>query len=105
MTDTPELLVLKPIYEPTMAVLEREYVLHKLWTVPDAERYVATRCANVRGLVTTTATGFTRQHVESLPKLEIVACMGAGRDTFDMPAANARGVVVAITPDSISHAV
>ena len=34
----PEILVLFPIYAPTLAELEREFTVHKLWTAkePDA---------------------------------------------------------------------
>lgn len=92
----PHIVLLKPIYAPTQAALERDYVVHKAWeSVRDDSRAV-------RALVTTTATGFTAEDAKACPALEIVVCFGAPRANFDMAAASARGIVVAATPDDIS---
>ena len=40
----PEILVLVPIYAPTLAELEREYTVRKLWTETDAGAYLKARC-------------------------------------------------------------
>src|SRR5690349_20621718 len=95
----PEVLVLKPIYAPTMAALERDYVVHKGWEGGGRDTTA------VRALVTTTGTGFAREDAEHLPALEIVACFGTPRANFDFAAANARGLIVAATPDVIAPAV
>jgi hydroxypyruvate reductase len=95
----PEILILKPIYAPTMAALERDYIVHKLWEAPDSQSFMREVGANVQGLVTTGVIGFTREHLEALPKLEIVACFGSPRGTFDMERANQRNLVVTTTPD------
>src|SRR5947208_1151889 len=94
----PEILLLKPIYAPTMAALERDYVVHKPWQTPDAG-------AQPRALVTTTATGLTRADVDACSRLEIVACFGSHRGNFDMAACAERGIVVAATPDVIDSTV
>jgi hydroxypyruvate reductase len=99
MTLKPEILILKPIYAPTMAALERDYIVHKLWEAPDSQAFMEAAGADVRGLVTTGIIGFTRQHLEALPKLEIVACFGSPRGTFDMEGAKQRHLVVTTTPD------
>ena len=36
----PELLLVRPIYEPAMAELERDFTLHMPWTAPDPGAYV-----------------------------------------------------------------
>ena len=36
----PQLLVTGPIYAPTLAELEKEYTLHRLWTAPDRETFL-----------------------------------------------------------------
>jgi lactate dehydrogenase-like 2-hydroxyacid dehydrogenase len=100
----PEVLVLKPIYAPTLAALERDYIVHKPWTAADPAAFMKGAGANVRALVTTSATGFTRAHLDALPKLEIVACFGTARG-FDIEGAKARGVLVTFTPDVIAPAV
>ncbi len=100
-----EILILTQFYPPTLAELEREFTVHKLWSAPDPEAYLKEKCANVRGAVTTGLAGISRRQIEALPKLEIIASFGNPRGTVDLAAARARGVVVTNTPDSISKPV
>jgi hydroxypyruvate reductase len=95
----PEILILKPIYAPTMAALARDYIVHKLWDAPDVQAFMREVGSNVRGLVTTGVIGFSREQVDALPALEIVACFGSPRGTFDMAVAQERKIVVTTTPD------
>lgn len=96
---TPELLVLTQVYAPTLAALEREFVVHRLWTARDPDACVREVAQRVRGLVTSGLVGFQRKHLEALPRLEIVACYGNPHGTVDLDAARARGVIVTNTPD------
>jgi hydroxypyruvate reductase len=97
----PEILLLVPIYAPTMAALERDYTVHKLWTEPDPDRYLKEKCANVRGIVTGGLQGCPAEVIQVLPKLEIVASFGSPRRNLAFDAAAQRGVVVTDTPDAI----
>lgn len=101
----PEVLVLVPLYAPTLAALERDYVVHKLWNAPDRAAYLKEKCGNVRGVVTTGLVGCGRNVVEALPKLEIIASFGSPRRNMDFEGAAARGIVVTNTPDSITATV
>lgn len=101
----PELLVVTPIYPPTLAALEREYTLHKLWQAPDQDALVAEVAERVRGVVTVGSIGLAPGRIESLPRLEIIGCFGTPHGTVDLAAATARGIVVTNTPDSITEAV
>jgi lactate dehydrogenase-like 2-hydroxyacid dehydrogenase len=98
----PEILVLVPIYAPTLAALEREYIVHKLWTARDPDALVKEVSASVRGAVTTGSSGMSSSLVEALPRLEIIGCFGTPRGTVGLAAAKGRGVIVTNTPDSIS---
>ncbi|OGA48124.1 MAG: hypothetical protein A3G24_00820 [Betaproteobacteria bacterium RIFCSPLOWO2_12_FULL_62_13] len=98
----PEILVTKPIYAPTLAQLEREYTVHKLWTARDPDAFIKEVSGNVRGVVTTGLAGLSRAQMEALPGLEIIASFGNPRGTVDLAAAKERGVVVTNTPDYIS---
>jgi len=100
----PEILVITPIYAPTLAALEREYVVRKLWGEQDPDAYMRKACGNVRGLVTTGLFGYSRRHIEALPRLEIITCFGNphGVAAEHRVAAAARKVVVTNTPDSIT---
>ncbi len=101
----PELLSLTPGYGPTLAALERDYVVHKLWEARDADEFIKSVSPNVRGVVTTGLLGCSRNRIEVLPKLEIVACFGAVHGSVDLAAAKERGVIVTNTPDWTAEAV
>jgi hydroxypyruvate reductase len=101
----PEILVLVPIYAPTLAALERDYTVHKLWNAPDTGAYLRDKCANVRAAVTTGLSGCGPEVVAALPKLEIIASFGSPRRNTDFAGAAARGIVVTNTPDFITDTV
>jgi lactate dehydrogenase-like 2-hydroxyacid dehydrogenase len=98
----PEILILVPIYSPTLAALEREYTVHKLWTAREPDALVKEVSGKVRGVVTTGSSGISGSLFEALSRLEIIACFGTPRGTVDLAAAKRRGVVVTNTPDSIT---
>lgn len=97
----PEILVTKPLYAPTLAELDREYVVHKLWMAQDPDAFMKEVSARVRGVVTTGLAGFSRSQIEALPKLEIIASFGNPSQTVDLAAARESGVIVTNTPDHI----
>ena len=103
----PEILVITPLYAPTLAVLEREYVVRKLWAEQDPDAYMKKECGKVRGLVTTGLFGYGRRHIEALPRLEIISCFGNphGVGAADRAAAAERKLIVTNTPDSITELV
>lgn len=101
----PEILVLARFYPPTLAELEREYTVHKLWTAQDPAAFIKEVSGRVRGVVTTGLAGISRQQMDALPRLEIVASFGNPRGTVDLAAAQERRVVVTNTPDSITKPV
>lgn len=97
----PEILVTRPLYPPTLAELEREFVVHKLWTARDPAALIREVANRVRGVVTTGLAGFTRAEMEALPRLEIIASFGNPAPTVDLAAAKERGIIVTNTPDHI----
>jgi len=101
----PELLVTRQIYAPTLAELESEFTVHKLWTAPDPDAFMRELCGNIRGVVTTGLSGLSNDYFKALRRLEIVACFGTPRGTVDLDAARARNVVVTNTPDAIASTV
>jgi hydroxypyruvate reductase len=100
-----EILALARFYPPTLAELEREYTVHKLWAAKDPAALMNEVSERVRGAVTTGLAGISREQMEALPRLEIVASFGNPRGTVDLAAARARGVVVTNTPDAITKPV
>jgi hydroxypyruvate reductase len=96
----PEVLLMRAIYAPTIAELEREFTVHKLWIAPEPDAYIKQACGNVRAAVTTPPAGFSRHDFEALPKLEVLACFGPHCELLDLAAAKERGVAVTYTPDA-----
>lgn len=101
----PELLLVRPIYGPAVAELERDFTVHNPWAAPEPGAYIRQACGNVRAAVTTTTIGFSRGDFDALPKLEILGCFGPYYDLVDLAAARERGVVVTHTPDSTAEPV
>ena len=95
----PELLALTPFYPPTLAALERDYVLHKLWEARDPQALLAQVAPDVRGMVTTGLKGCKREDIDALPKLEVIGCFGTSHGSLPLAAARERGIVVTNTPD------
>ena len=101
----PEILLLRAVYEPTIAALERDYTVHKLWRAPDPETVLRQVASSVRVVVTNTTRGFSSEEFGRFPKLELVACFGPYVELIDLAAAKARSIVVTCTPDSTAEPV
>jgi hydroxypyruvate reductase len=101
----PEILVQLPIFAPTLAALEQQYVVHKLWLASDRDAFLKDLAPRVRALVTTGLAGCDGATMQALPKLEIIASFGSPRFTLDVAAARARGIVCTRTPDAITESV
>src|SRR5690349_24706287 len=67
----PEILALVPIYAPTLAELEREFTVHRLWAAQDPDWLMREVADRVTVVVTTGLAGYHRRHVEALPKLKL----------------------------------
>ena len=101
----PEIVLLKAIYEPTMAALEHDFTLLKAYTAAEPLTYLKQHCAHVCAAICTTTTEITRSHFEALPKLELLACYGPYVTLIDLATASERGVAVTHTPDSTAEPV
>ena len=101
-----EVLLLRPIYAPVQAQLDDGYTVHKLWQAGDARRFLRDACGGVRAVITPGVHGLTREDIEALPKLELIACFGNYREnTIDLDAAAKRNIAVTDTPDRVADAV
>jgi lactate dehydrogenase-like 2-hydroxyacid dehydrogenase len=68
----------------------------------EAERWLEMEGPSVCAVVTNGKLGCGRAILDSLPNLQIIVIFGVGFDKVDLPAARARGVVVANTPDVLT---
>ena len=101
----PEIVILKAIYEPTVAALERDFIVHKSYAAPDPMAFIRQTCDNARAAVSTTTTEVTRAYFAALPKLELLACYGPYTKLIDLAAAKEFKVAVTYTPDSTAEPV
>jgi lactate dehydrogenase-like 2-hydroxyacid dehydrogenase len=98
-------LVLYPIFAPTLAALEKLYTVHKLWLAPDRDAFLKNVAPHVRAVVTSGLGGCDAATMQALPKLEIIACFGSSRLSLDVAAAKARRILCTSTPDAITESV
>lgn len=101
----PDVLIVGPLYQPTLDALEREFTTHKLWLAPDRAAFLAACADRVRGMATSGFHGADAALIDALPKLEIIASFGVGYDAVDVEAARRRGVIVTNTPGVLNDAV
>src|SRR3990172_11574453 len=104
-TVKPDVLIVGPIYKPTLDALDREFTTHKLWLAPDRKALLASCAHRVRGIATTGFHGADAALIDALPKLEIISSFGVGYDTVDVEAAKKRGDIVTNTPGLLNDAV
>ncbi|MBD0271381.1 MAG: 2-hydroxyacid dehydrogenase [Acetobacteraceae bacterium] len=103
MDAKPDLLMLGPYNDPEMAMLAERFTLHRLWEAADRDAALARLAPGLRAVATKGEIGADAGLMDSLPKLEIVACYGVGVDAIDLGRAKARGVRVTNTPDVLTE--
>jgi len=97
-----EVLQVAAIHGPSQAKLEADYTVHRLWQASDRDALVRQAAPHVEVIVTTGGAGASRELIEQLPRLRLIACFGVGVDAIDLPAARERGVKVTNTPDVLT---
>jgi len=101
----PEIVLTTRIFTPTQAILEREFVCHKLYEADDRSSFLKELAPKVRALATFGAAGADTKLMDALPKLELISNFGVGVDAIDLEAAKKRGVIVTNTPDVLNDCV
>jgi lactate dehydrogenase-like 2-hydroxyacid dehydrogenase len=105
MPDAPDLLLPLPLLPHTMATLDREFRVHRLWQAEDKDALIAGIAPTTRFIAAGGHAGVDGALMDRLPKLEIIANFGVGYDTIDAKAAAARGILVTNTPDVLNEEV
>jgi hydroxypyruvate reductase len=98
----PEVLLMGPMYAPTMQSLEEAFTVHHVSKAPDREALIASVADRITAAATTAFRGMDAATMAKLPKLKIVSHFGVGVDSVDVAAASARGVKVTNTPDVLT---
>lgn len=99
-----EVLQLSPILIPEVRErLETLYTVRRYYEQTDKAAYLREHGANIRGVITGGHTGITREVMEQLPKLEVVAVNGVGTDAVDLAYARDRGIPVTATLGALTE--
>jgi lactate dehydrogenase-like 2-hydroxyacid dehydrogenase len=100
----PEILQLSPILIPEInARLNELYTVRPYFQQTDKAAYLREHGANIRGVVTGGHTGITREVMEQLPKVEVIAVNGVGTDAIDLAYARDRGIRVTATIGALTE--
>ena len=101
-TMKPEVLLMGPMYPPTMESLEQAFTLHRLAQADDREALLASLADRVTAAATTAFRGMDAATMAKLPRLKVISHFGVGVDSVDVAAATARGITVTNTPDVLT---
>ncbi len=102
---TQELLLMCPLYEPTMRRLEDTYRVHRVWEGADRDALLSALGERVRAMATIGHERTDATLLECLPALRMIACFGVGYDGVDLAAVKARGIALTNTPDVLTECV
>ncbi|HEX6634088.1 MAG TPA: 2-hydroxyacid dehydrogenase [Usitatibacter sp.] len=98
----PEVLLMGPMYPPTMESLESAFTVHHVAKAPDRDAFIASVADRITAAATTAFRGMDAATMAKLPKLALVSHFGVGVDSVDVAAASARGIKVTNTPDVLT---
>lgn len=109
MAEKPELLSIgKMMLASHREKLSQDFTVYYMPDMlPPAERAAAMKdyAHRLRYLQTSGSLGADATLINSLPKLELIACCAVGVDKVDLAAARARGIKVTNTPDVLNNCV
>jgi lactate dehydrogenase-like 2-hydroxyacid dehydrogenase len=91
------IMLVEPMLDDIEARLDAAYDVLRLFSPSDKDR-IAANAQRVRAVVTSGRTGLSREWLDRLPSLGLVAVNGVGTDKIDLGLARARGVYVSTTP-------
>jgi lactate dehydrogenase-like 2-hydroxyacid dehydrogenase len=97
-----DVLLVSPIHRGSQAKLEAEYAVHRLWEATNRDDLLVQVAPRTEILVTSGGAGASRELIERLRRLRLIACFGVGVDAIDLAAARERGIAVTNTPDVLT---
>lgn len=100
----PEIVVVGPLYPPTLARLDTLFTAHRLWEAADRETLLRKVAPYARAIAVYALDPCPADLIAALPRVEIIAGFGIGVDRIDLVAARARGIRVTNTPDVVTEA-
>ncbi|MEM6635202.1 MAG: 2-hydroxyacid dehydrogenase [Pseudomonadota bacterium] len=105
MTDKPLLLQIGTVTDRMAARFDAEFEVVKLFDQDDRAAFLAATGAEITAIATDGHWGVPADVMEAATNLKVVSSYGVGYDAIDAPAAAARGIIVAHTPDVLNDEV
>ena len=96
------ILQIGPYPDWDVEALSQNFILHPYYAAEDKRAFIAECASSIRGVATRGDRGLSRELMESLPHLEIIAVYGVGYDAVDLDAARERNIRVTNTPDVLT---
>lgn len=100
----PVIFITVPLAPSLMSQLSAQFDCLHGWELRD-ELAAGRVWPEVRAVVTTGGAGASRQLLQALPAVELVACVGVGFDAIDLDYARAHGIAVTTTPGVLDNCV
>lgn len=97
MTDRPAILIMQRHLAPLTAFLEGAYTVYRFWEGPPLESR-----DDIRALVVAGEFELDKPLIESLSRLELIACFTSGYDGVDVDWCRGRGLAVTHAP-GVNH--
>ena len=97
------ILIMAPLYEPTLNELEATYTCHRYWTAADRAALMRELAGSCKVVVTNGGRGISGAEMAQLPQLELVSCFGVGVDAIDLGYAREHRIAVTNTPDVLTE--
>ncbi|MGJ7510567.1 2-hydroxyacid dehydrogenase [Variovorax sp. GT1P44] len=100
----PQILQLNPILIPAINdELASLYTVHKYFEFADPGAWLREHGASVDAVITGGHTGISREMLEQLPRLRVVAVNGVGTDAVDLSYCRGRGLAVTATLGALTE--
>src|SRR4029079_503339 len=81
---------------PVVEALERDFIVHPVYSAPDPAAALHEVGGRIRGAAAHGMAGLTRSQIELMPRLEICAINGVGLETSDLALCRERGIVLTV---------
>jgi lactate dehydrogenase-like 2-hydroxyacid dehydrogenase len=100
----PPVLQLNPILVPAInEQLAARYMVHKYFEAADPEALLRDHGAAMQAVITGGHTGISREMLEQLPGIKVVAINGVGTDAVDLAYCRGRGLPVTATLGALTE--
>ena len=97
-TDTqPVVLLIAPVMDVLQASLDASYRVYRLYEQKESAEFLRRHGEEVRAVVTRGDVGVSREILEQLPQVGMIAVFGVGTDAIDLNYTRERGIRVGIT--------